>query len=63
MILKDIQAISPGINGYGWILAYVLYMIGLFLGDLLVISIYFGIYKLSSYILFKRKARRLEMNR
>ncbi len=62
MILKDIWALSPGINGYGWILAYVLYMVGLFLADLIVISIYFGIYKLGSRLIYKRKVKRLAMN-
>lgn len=63
VILKDIQALSPGINGYGWILAYFLYMVGLGIADLIVISIYYGIYRLFIKVRFKIKAKRLEMNR
>ncbi len=62
-ILKDIQALSPGINGYGWGLAYFLYMIGLGLADIIVILIYFGIYRCFSKLKFILKVKRLNMNK
>lgn len=61
-VLKDIWMLSPGIHGYGWILAYSIYMVALGLADLLIISIYYWVYRLFSWLHFKRKVRRLEMN-
>jgi len=61
--IKDIWNLSPGINGYGWILAYVLYLIGLGLADFIVINIYYGTYKLFARLRYRRKAKKLMMNK
>lgn len=62
-ILKNIWDISPGITGYGWIICYLLYLVALGLADFIIINIYFGVYKLFSRQKFKRKVRRLELNK
>jgi len=63
MILTGIWNLSPGIGGWGWILAYALYLIALGLADYIVINIYFGIYKLFARLNFKYRVKYLEMGK
>src|SRR5574344_1306902 len=61
-ILKDIWNLSPGIHGWGWILAYILYLIGLGLGDFIFINLYYWTYRLFVNLNFKKKIKNLKIS-
>ena len=60
-VLSNLWNLSPGINGWGWIVAYFVYLFALGLADFIIINIYYFTYKFFSYLKFKRKIRRLEI--
>jgi len=63
IILRDLWHLDPGPAGYGWILAYLVYIFALGLADMIIINIYYFIYKTFSFAHFKRKLRNLEIGK
>lgn len=62
VILKDIWNLSPGPRGFGWIISYILYLLGLGLADYIILSIYYFVYRLFIKLKFVHKVKKLEMS-